>query len=391
MSISKKIFWSKFIIFFVSFVGFIGAIITIYSYFIQQRNTKLHYEIISNTNILDIKADASQFDILYDGKSLKATNENVRIISFRVINVGNTDILKTFYDDNDPLGFCITDGILLKKPEIYETSNQYLKDNLKIFSDSSNKVTFSNIILEPSEYFILKVIIKYNLETSPSIQPIGKIAGIKSIQVLNKEEIKETESFISIVFSGGILVQLVRGFGYTLILIFMVVIIIILIIAITEKINKKKRKKLVNYFKVDPKYSYNKMDDAIFNRFIEEDIAILNIMKINITSEKVLNLRYKYAIIKEKKERKYQDFAHRTDIKPIFYKRRIDKTLYIIGKMITDGLVIKEENKLKINNSMKKTLEQFISFLSENNYQNQDNFMTGEVDITDEVKKEKMI
>lgn len=373
----KKIPWAKSLGILVPFVGFIGAIITIYSYFSQQRIIDLRYEILSNTNILDIRGDASQFDIMYDGKSLKATNENVKIISFRVINVGNTDILKTFYDENDPLGFIISNGIFLKKPEIIETSNKYLRDNLKVFSDSTNKINFSSIILESSEYFIIKVIFKYNLnEASPTIHSIGKIAGVKSIEVLNSVEQKATESFFSTIFSGGILIQLSRSFGYSLIVIIFVVIITIFGSVIISYLSKKGRKRFVNFFKFDPKYTYNKMDDAIFNRFIDDDVEILNTMRRYIKKETLLNAVYKYALIAEKRGKKYPDIIHRSSFNHILNEGRFNRRHDIIEKMITDGLVIKQENKLIINSSMKNTLEQFVVYLKENNYKSQDKSKT---------------
>lgn len=387
MSISNKISVSKFIFILVSFIGFIGAIITIYAFFIQQKSVELRYEILSNTNILDIKADINQFDILYDGKSLKATNENVRIITIRIINSGSTDILKNFYDENDPLGFKIKNGMLLKEPELIEASNLYLKDNLKLFADSSQQIIFSNVILESSEYFIVKVILKFTLDSSPTILPIGKVAGIKTIQVINSIEQKETESFFTMVFSGGILIQLVRGFGYSLAVIIVVLIIVVSGFTLSDFRDKKKRKRLVKYFKFDPKYNYNKMDDAIFNRFIEDDIEILYTMRRFVKDEKYLNNKYKYAQIREKRNRKSHDVITKYELGPEYYERRINRPYFVIEKMITDGLVIKEENQLIINNSMKNTLEQFMPFLKENNYKT-DRKSLNVID-TEEVKSEE--
>lgn len=368
MGFSNKISLSRSIIFIVTSIGFIGAIITIYAFFIQQRNIELQYEILSNTNILDIKADVNQFDILYDGKSLKATNENVRIITLRILNSGNTDILKDYYDDDAPLGFKVTNGLLLKEPELIGASNNYLKDNLIVKADSSNKIFFSKIILETSEYFIIKVIVKYTLKVTPSIVAIGKVAGIKSIQVVNTFEQKESESFFSKVFSGNILIQLVRGFAYSLMVIILGITIAFSVSSISEYRNKIRRKKLVERFKFEPKYNYNKMDDALFNRFIEDDIDILRNMRRFVKDEKYLNSKYKFALIREKRENRKPEFISKYEIDSYYYEKRINRTYYIIEKMITDGLVIKTDNSLKINSSMKNTLEQFIPFLNENNY-----------------------
>jgi hypothetical protein len=52
-------------------VGIISAILGIYTFFFQEKNVQINYEILTNANVLDINADVSKLDITYDGNNLK--------------------------------------------------------------------------------------------------------------------------------------------------------------------------------------------------------------------------------------------------------------------------------------------------------------------------------
>ncbi|MGB1247715.1 MAG: hypothetical protein ACPG4Z_02430, partial [Chitinophagales bacterium] len=57
--------------------------------------------------------DISKISVYYDSTDLKQTNENLRIITMRVINIGNDHIIKEYYDTNDPLRVIIKNGVII--------------------------------------------------------------------------------------------------------------------------------------------------------------------------------------------------------------------------------------------------------------------------------------
>lgn len=79
---------------------------------------QIEYEVLANTNVLDINADITKLDITYDGSSLKTGSQSLRIINLHVRNTGNESVLKSFYDNNDPLGVFVTKGKVIEKPEL---------------------------------------------------------------------------------------------------------------------------------------------------------------------------------------------------------------------------------------------------------------------------------
>lgn len=352
----------------VSTLGAIAAVISIYVFFFQEKEVRLQYEIITNTNVLDIKADVSKLDISYNGKSLKNKNDHLRIISIRIINRGSEKILKEYFDDNDPVGFRISQGKIIEKPELTEASSQYLKDNLEVSIDASGRVKFSKIILEPKEYFILKLLILHKSNAFPKINATGKIAGMKEVQVIDSFESEDQKPFFTQVFSGALLVQMVRAIVY-----FLIVLIIILIIAfsiekITDIYNKHKRKLIVEEFINTKKYNYSKMDDAIFDCYIDEGLHQLKNIHDLLEDEKELNRNYNESVEYFKKNEKLNtknNTLENTILNSLSYT---DENIFMsVNKMLEDGLVIREKNKLIINQPMKSTLDSFFTFLKQKN------------------------
>ncbi|MFA6541517.1 MAG: hypothetical protein WCT99_07935 [Bacteroidota bacterium] len=365
MTIGPKYSLRKITTIVVATLGFIATIISIYAFFFQDKKVDIQYEIVANTNVLDINADVSRLDITYNGLSLKEKNEHLRIINLRIINRGTDNILKEYFDDNDPLGFRISKGKLIEKPEIIETSSKYLKDNLKVSIDSTDRVMLPKVIIEPNESFVLKLLILHKSGETPEIVPTGKVAGMKEYVVLNSLESKDDKPFFSQVFSGSLIVQTVRSIAYFVIVLIFIVIIGLSIDALSDVKQKHNREQLVEDFKALKTYSYSKMDDAIFERYINKDSAQLEEMRDLIAEEKSLNEVYQKSIARLKKK----DGGENAETDFVYSHSRLlrvsDDEWYNINTMFEDGLVIREKEKLVINQPMKNTLDSFLVYLKE--------------------------
>lgn len=100
---------------FIAIIGIIGSIITVYA-FLQEKKVNLRFEVIANTNVLDFNADINKLEVIYDSTNLKQTKENLRIYTVKIINRGDQNIIKQFYDENDPVGLKIIRVKLLNNP-----------------------------------------------------------------------------------------------------------------------------------------------------------------------------------------------------------------------------------------------------------------------------------
>jgi hypothetical protein len=276
-----------------------------------------------------------------------------------VINTGNEDILKSYFDQNAPIGISIQNGRIIEKPELIEWSDEYLEQNFKVEYESSSSVTFSNVILEQNEFVTLKFLILHKTEETPTWHSLGKIAGQKIISINSVQDSKTETPFFEKAFYGAIGIQLARLFGYFFGLILIVVLIAIIGATLSDFFEGKKRKKWINEFIKGEEYQYNRMDDAIFERFEEDGISNFRRISYLTNDELKLNSRYNKAL-KELKEEK--------EIDPSLQDRMVIEDNFrsdwsLVNELINDGLVLKEGKKLLINNPMKQTLESFIEFL----------------------------
>jgi hypothetical protein len=285
----------------------------------------------------------------------------------RVRNTGNECVLKSFYDVNEPLGLSVTKGKIIEKAELISTSNEYIRRNLKIIFDSTGQLSFSDVILEPNEFYTLKLLILHVKGQNPIIHPKGKIAGIKNIPVISMvQETKGKKSFLHETFGGDIVSQFVRAVSYPLVVIAIIMFIAFGVDSTSERIKRSRRIQIVKDFKKEENYTYSKMDDAIFIEFIEEGQRNFYKYLVLLKDAPTLNKKYNEWITRLTKsnddEKAYTFFDNQLQ------RYRIDLESESFNELIDGGFVIKNENELIINQQMKHSLSLFITYLKKIGY-----------------------
>ena len=339
----------------------IGTGVTVYA-FLQEKKVDLRYEVIANTNVLDFNADIGKLEVTYDSTNLKQTNENLRIFTVKITNNGDKDILKEYYDENDPIGIKVTTGKIIDNPELIKASSAYLANNIKFKNHNRDRIDFSNVIIEPGEFYILKLLVLHKIDSIPNLLSYGKIAGQKEISVINSIDAKNKTNFWIETYQGNIWVQLMRLISYFIVLL----LIIILSVTTSESIDtykeKKRKEKLIKEFKIVKAYQYTRMDDAIFDRFNDSGSSYLRKMHSLLKDENDLNNIYN-KLSKGLKSKEYRRFR-RIEDSSIKYHYENDSWT-VINEMISDGVIIKDKTKLSVNLAMKETIDKFIDFLKQ--------------------------
>tara|TARA_B110000908_G_C10177984_1_gene414209 strand:+ start:88 stop:1230 length:1143 start_codon:yes stop_codon:yes gene_type:complete len=338
----------------ITLLGVIGAVVTIYA-FLQEKKVDLRYEIIANTNVLDFNADISKLEVAYDSTNLKQTGENLRIYTVKIVNNGNENIIKEFYDENDLIGIKLSSGKIIEKPELIQSSNDYLKRNLHFKDYQKDKVIFSRVILESEEFFVVKLLVLHKKNEIPKIISFGKIAGQQTIDVVNSIDVKQELTFLKKTFYGNIWTQLLRLIVYLLIGFAIIGLLIGLSDIIGNRKEKKRKNKNVSDFKNLKDYQYTRMDDAIFDRYLESKhkyIGPYELQKMStlIDNEGKLNETYK-ELSEQVKSKEYKRY------------RKGGENWSTINEMLNDGIVFKESETLSVNLAMKDTLEKFLNYL----------------------------
>lgn len=333
-------------------LGLLATGIGILSYF-TDHDPDLQFQITSNANVLDINADVTKLDIIYDSSSLKQKKQNLRILTFKVTNAGNSDILKTSYDDRDPIGLQVKNGRIIEKPELIDTSNDYLKRNLTITSVSDHMFTLNSIILEKDEHFSFKLLVLHPIDTVPTYNSIGKIAGQRKVELIDLSSGKEKIPYLITVFGGGFWTQVLRAIAYptaVLLLLFL-----LSKIGDNEIIQVQAQRKLKMERLVDRYPENYSMDHPIVKLFIKHGNENLEFLNHIINEDDLLMKEY----AKSMTDYFEQDEEARKNSKFVFTER-----YDVFQSAIQCGLLVTGHQKITANPQLKESLDTLLKFLA---------------------------
>jgi len=329
-----------------SFLGFLMAVIfgfiTLYLGFVKENKPDLNYVVTADSSVLDIKEQLGSLDVLYEGESLSKRKQDLRFITFKVINQGNSSILSNFYDSNFPIGFNVKNGEMADEPKLLSASNNYLEDKLVTTMNTKTNVSFSNVILEPNEFFEIKILVLHEVGKVPTIEAFGKIATIDKIEVLRNFSSVSELSFIEKTFGGGVLTNVFRLIAYG----FMFIFVILVLVAVGEKNNNRKelkrKRKLVKTFKDYDSDKITEKDDFFFDYYISRDVMKLKKIQSIMSNPSEL-------VVEDKK----LSFDSNSSVR--------DRLLY--SELKNEGLIKIEGNNHVIDEQRFSVLTDFVNYL----------------------------
>ena len=131
------------------------GLFTVYVYYAEHPN--ITFDIVNDANVLDVHKPLSELNIYFQGEDIQQSNLNLRIISVKIENTGNVDILQNFYDENDIFGLKINNGQIIES-RLINSNSEYLMSNLNL-KTVNNTLELSKPIFEENKYFIVEILI----------------------------------------------------------------------------------------------------------------------------------------------------------------------------------------------------------------------------------------
>jgi hypothetical protein len=189
-----------------SFLGYlIGMIALVYTFYVANKDIDrpiVGFEVLSSNEIIQFLDNRDSLKILYKDKNIVTNDTTVYLISLKLSNSGEVPVKITDYDSNCPLGVGFDDYFIINKPIIVECSNDYLRGNVKITSDSSSLI-IEPIILEEDDYISFNILLYGNREGTIGIETYGKIVGQKQVGLYigDKEKEKKNDQKIYLILT----------------------------------------------------------------------------------------------------------------------------------------------------------------------------------------------
>ena len=221
-------------------VGTLSAALTYLA--LQQPEPGVAFETIGETNVLDPRRPLQDLNIVFRGQNVQEQNLNLRILTIRVANIGDVDILPSHYDQDDDWGMAFTNGKVIEA-RLIDANSDYLRSKVVPQYLSTDAVIFPKVIFEKAAFFVVEVLLLHSKNDSPSFSSIGKIAGIEDVTVLPRSLDRQEVSFTKELLQGSILIQLTRAIIYFVGSIVVLVGIVFALIGIGDGFNRVNRRR----------------------------------------------------------------------------------------------------------------------------------------------------
>lgn len=353
-----------------SFLGFMLAAIlgsvTVYLEFIKENKPNLKFIITANSSVLDIREKLGSLDVLYHGESLSNNKKDLRLITIEVINQGDTAILSNFYDTNDPVGFSVVDGNIADEPLLIDASNSYLEKKLIIEKRTDDSVFFSNVILEPGEFFTIKILVLHEVSKDPTILSFGKIAGVNAIEVFADLKSSDKRSFVEETFGGGVYPNAVRFIAFGVAFVFAFVLVMLASEKIDEIRRNRKKLRLINVFKEYDTDKVSEKDNFFFDYYLSRGVGFIEYLHALLGDQERLNaIAQGKANFRRRRMRRYELYDE----------------LSLFAELKNEGLVTVDDGVVTVDQSRYSVLTDFYNYLKRKGELRRERFTIGQPEL----------
>jgi hypothetical protein len=140
-------------------------------------------------------------------------------------------------------------------------------------------VTFSPVILEPNQFFVIKLLVLHRRDAVPRVIPIGKIAGSTSEpRVTEPYKEGEEQSLFRSAFSGSVMVQVVRLIVYFIAATAIFIGLVGLLVWFDDRKGRRLRNKVVKKFRSDIGDAMTSELDVVLSLYRREEIRSVSLL-----------------------------------------------------------------------------------------------------------------
>ncbi|MGO8990102.1 MAG: hypothetical protein ACLQGU_04460 [bacterium] len=341
-------------------IALLMALYMVYDIFIADKYPQIYFDVFTNTAVLDIKEDLPKLKILFEGLNIKEQNLSLRIVSVKVVNDSSQHIRKIDYDTEDPIGFRVQPGEIIRT-NLTDTSNDYLAKNLTFSYPTNNVVHFKDIIFDAHQFFVIKLLVLHPANQIPTVSPIGHIAGMKKILVRESYKDFGRVSFWAKALSGSLGIQLFRMVVYFLGSILLFLVLVIPPSLIDDKLHKRKQKRVVKEFKESGQL--NESDEYIFKTYMTKGVWVLLSMQYLAASQETLNKALSAYREWQKIPQEIRTEAEYGLYAPDVIRDTFSYEVYKTEDLISAGFIKISGESGAVDPHMKDTLDRFVLFL----------------------------
>lgn len=173
-------------------IGILGLAFGLYTFF-QKDRPELQFEVITNTDIININENIGKLQIFFDNENVLSIDTTLRLLTIKLSNYGNSSINKNDFDKDYLLGLDFKNYIIADKPNTIEFSNDYLQERFN-FSFDSSSIKIAPVIFDKNDYVLFKLLLIGPRQEPIRISTTGKISGQSKIQIITNYKASKRKS-----------------------------------------------------------------------------------------------------------------------------------------------------------------------------------------------------
>lgn len=236
----------------------VGALLGALSLFLgawalKDKRPQLQISVVGDANVLDINARVAELEVRFQGQDIQALEQNLRVVSVQLANIGDVPITQGSYDLESLWGLRFENSRVVEA-RVVRHNDAYLADRLdpRVQSDS---VVLGRPIIERGSFVVVEAVMLQRRGEPLQISPFGKIAGIRDIEVALAPPAVESPPVLREATSGRAIVQLVRLIVYSLGALTLLAVVVALASSISSASDtreRQRRRKRIELFVAQP-------------------------------------------------------------------------------------------------------------------------------------------
>jgi len=182
-AIDRKFAWS--------FLGFVltGVSLALAVWFFMNSSPgipSLKFAIVADSKVVQVSKRLPDLKVLFRGSDILDSEQNLSVITLRIENDGQADILEGGFDSTIPWGAKF-DKSTIVSATVEGATSSYLRDRFKVRITAPDRLEFDKVILEHGNSVDLSVLVLNNAKNEVSVVATGKVAGIKEMRVVRAD------------------------------------------------------------------------------------------------------------------------------------------------------------------------------------------------------------
>ena len=246
---------------------------------LREPETRVTFEIVSTTDVLDLRRSLEDLRIEFRGQDLQEQNLNLKVMKINVENSGETHIRTVDYS-NIEWGIRIAGGQVIEaKVDRPNAANLISTNDLRYVG--SDTIGFPKIVFDKGDAFAIELLVLHLNDVEPVIVPIGKIAGVKQFELAPPPLPGQEVGFVGQALGGGLRVVTVRSAVYlvgSIIILFASVFALLGVAWLVDNAKKVRRRKRVLQTDAIKEIEMVRVKDGLVEIFASQGIVGLRLV-----------------------------------------------------------------------------------------------------------------